>query len=304
MEKLQIRLLGQLEVSTNDSLGRIRLTSGSQKFLAYLLLNTGRMCRREVLMDLFWQESSPERARSCLNSALWRVRRELETSGIQGPHYLLTTDGEISFNWEGDYWLDTQIFEQTLTSILRKPVEMWGTDEASHAEQTLDLYRGELLEGIYDDWTLIERERLRTLYINSLMYLMNHHTNTHTYDKSLRFAKTLLSHDPLREDIHRNVMRLYLLLGQRGLAVQQYRACTAILDSELGIMPMEETQQLYRQILNSTATTQSSVLDVSHLQLNVEQNLHAIVRILDQAHAHLQQAASLLARAKHLDMDA
>lgn len=301
MSTLQIRLLGQLEISQSDALSQLRLSSACQKIMAYLLLHTGKMCRREVLMDVFWQDNSPERARSCLNSAVWRLRRELENCGLGGANYLLSVDSvEIGFNWECDYWLDVQTFEQSLSPTLRKPLADVRPEEAAQAERVLALYRGELLEGIYEDWALIERERLRTIYMNALMYLMNYYANCSAFDKSLEFAKAILTEDPLREDIHRNVMRLYVSVGQRALAVQHYRACAASLESELGIGPMEETQQLYRQILDSPAAQQTITFDAQPVHPDMEQHLRTIMRNLDQAHAHLKQAAHLLSRLVHL----
>lgn len=306
---LQIRLLGHLEISQADSTPQLRLSAACQKLLAYLLLNTGKMCRREVVMEVFWQDHNLERARSCLNSAIWRLRRELEKSGSEDASYLLTSDSlEIGFNWECDYWLDTQTFEQTLFPILHKSRIDIEAEEMSRIEGVLALYRGELLEGIYDEWTLLERERLRTLYLNSLMHLMNYHAQCNAFDKSLRFAKAILADDPLREDIHRHIMRLYGAIGQRALAVQQYRICSAVLKRELDIVPMEETQQLHQQILGSSTLAQPLPLDMSLAPLrnplreplpahsNTEKHLQMIVRNLEQAHTHLNQAAQLLAR--------
>ena len=123
MSKLEIRLLGQLEISQTNALSQLQLTSACQRLLAYLLINHGKMCRREVLMDVFWRDSTPERARRCLNSALWRLRRELETVGNKDSKYILTTDtGEIGFNWACDYWLDVQTFEQKVSPTVCKAV--------------------------------------------------------------------------------------------------------------------------------------------------------------------------------------
>lgn len=301
MSRLEIRLLGQFEISQANTLSQLQLTSACQRLFAYLLLNTGKLCRREVLMEVFWRENTPERARSCLNSAVFRLRRELEASGLKSANYLLTMEtGEIGFNWECDYWLDVQIFEQQLSPILRKPVSDMEAEEVAQIERLLALYRGELLDGIYDDWLLIERERLRLMYLNALTQLMNYYAHGGALEKGMGFARTILKEDPLREDIHRILMRLYLADGQRPLAVQQYRTCVAILDRELGVPPMAETDQLYQQIVNPSAqlTLATNMLSI-HPEM--EQHLQTAVHNLEQAHSHLIEAANLMARLMYVN---
>jgi DNA-binding SARP family transcriptional activator len=303
MSKLQIKLFGQLEITQMGAAHPLQLTGGCQRLLAYLLLNKGRMCRREVLMDIFWGENSPERARSCLTSALWRLRRELDGYGSPGAKYLLCMDsGEIGFNWECEHTLDVRTFEDSLSPTLQKKIVDLSPEDAALIERQLVLYRGELLEGIYDDWALIERERLRTLHIKALAQAMNYYANRRGFDKSLEFAKTILAQDPLREDVHRMVMRLYAANGQRALAVQQYYTCAMLLKSDLGIPPMQETYQLYQAIATSASTVPVNAPASSQPQ-NLERYLQSIARDLARAHNHLKQASQILTRLSSLNVN-
>jgi DNA-binding SARP family transcriptional activator len=167
--------------------------------------------------------------------------------------------------------------------------------EVAQIESILPLYRGDLLEGIYDEWTLIERERLHTMYINALIHLMDYYAYHNAYDKSLHFAKAILADDPLREDIHRMAMRLYQSMGQRAMAVQQYRICTSVLKRELDITPMEETEQLHRQMLTISSLPQRVAPEAASVLAYPDLQIQKIVRSLDQAHLHLKEAAQLLA---------
>jgi DNA-binding SARP family transcriptional activator len=293
---LEIRLLGHLEISQLDARPQPSLTWGCQRLLAYLLLNTGKMCRREELMDVFWRDSAPKSARRCLNSALWRLRRELEPSGITGAELVVSTDaGEIGFNWDCEFWLDVQRFEERLVPILRKAAAEATVDEAAQAEQSLALYRGELLEGIYDDWALVERERLRILHLNALSYLMEYYAHKGAYARGMEYARAILKIDPLREDTHRSLMQFHVLLGQRALAVEQYRVCAEILERELGVPPMEETALLYAEILNPSVRGRAVAAGPPAVPPETELQLRTIMRTLDQAHALLRQATQLLA---------
>ena len=165
--------------------------------------------------------------------------------------------GEVGFNRESDHWLDVAVFEEQAALVVRKPVHVMEADDARQLENGIQLYVGELLEGFYDDWALRERERLRSLYLKSLAHLMRYYGHNGTCENAIACGQQILNLDPLREEIHREVMRLYLQSGQRTMAIRHYKSCFRILDAELGITPMEETQALYHQILQGTGSQQA-----------------------------------------------
>src|SRR5207344_2041352 len=61
--------------------------------------------------------------------------------------------------------------------------------------------------------------------------------------------RTLLEHDPADEAAHRDLMRLYALLDRRLPALRQFERLRTVLGRELGVEPSDESEQLYRQIL-------------------------------------------------------
>lgn len=115
--------------------------------------------------------------------------------------------------------------------------------------EAVELYRGDFLDGFYDDWILNERYRLETLFSEALARLMASHEAREEHDAALAAALRLLDHDPLREDAHRAAMRAYCRLGQRNAALAQYRRCREIMVEELGAEPMAETNELFRDIV-------------------------------------------------------
>ena len=90
------------------------------------------------------------------------------------------------------------------------------------------------------------------------MHLMQYKKQLRAFDESIVYAQQILYHEPLREEIHREIMRLYVDSGQRGLAIRHYNKCCKILHEELNIPPMRETQELYAQILQSAGGGQVS----------------------------------------------
>jgi DNA-binding SARP family transcriptional activator len=288
---LQVALLGGVHVTHNNWLTQVKLTREIQALLAYLLLQRHRVHPREVLAGIFWAEHSQERARRALNTALWRLKKALEPEGVPAGTYLISAHSdEVGFNCQSQYWLDVEIFEQETIHLITCPSQTVDEPHVQKLERILEMYKGELLENHYDDWALRERERLRAIYLRSLIYLMEYHKRHGIYEKASAYGQQILNLDPIREDIHREMMNLYLESGQRALAARQYAVCQLALVRELGISPMEETQMLYAQNFPETHESHSPV--ASEKPLNIEQALGQLLEVshtIDLAREQVQQ---------------
>ena len=246
---LRIQLFGTVQVFHDGRPQDSRLIHAVQSLLAWLLLQRKKTHARETLAGLFWGEQDETRARSCLSTALWRLRQVLEPKGIPRGTYLIAQSDAVGFNCASDYWLDVAAFEDGVERHLPGSAKRDAAFDWSHAEDAVACYTGDLLEGFYDDWALRERERLRMLYLDSLGTLLHHYSETGALEPALRCGRQILVLDPLREDIHRAVIRLHVRNGHRALALKQYESCRAALEEELGVEPMEETRALCADLL-------------------------------------------------------
>jgi DNA-binding SARP family transcriptional activator len=290
MSKLLVCLFGTVRIEFEGQNSALKLTRAVQNLLAFLLLHRQRMLAREMVASVLWSEQNQESARNCLNTALWRLRRCMEASDTPDENYLLISHlSEIGFNMNYNYWLDVEDFENAIDFIHSKPIQEITESQIVHLEKVLLLYRGDLLEGSYEDWALREREFKRQQYINACQYLMSFHHYRNHYDQSLSFGQKILQFDPLREDVHRTLIRIYLDKGERPLALRQYEICRSTLIEELGVPPMEETQNLYQKTLN--AGTVNSSLPVQTVELDLQRVLAQLQQLtynLAETHRELR----------------
>lgn len=201
-------------------------------------------------MEMFWEDTEEARASSCLSTALWRLRVAIEPEGVVKGSYLLTDrqDHDVRFNPDSDYWLDAAEFEDQAKQIGHKDYDI--TPENLEAiEGCLAHYNFGILNGLYDDWALREHERFRDMYIQMLNYVVGHYIEKQDFSKSLHYGRVLLDLDPLREDVHRMLISLFMENGQRSLAIRQYHQCKMALKNELQISPDEKTQALFDKIV-------------------------------------------------------
>ena len=165
MAALRISLLGVMRVSNEVEPLEDQMHRPVKGLLAYLALFR-RDHAREVLLDLFWGDYTEDRARKCLNTALWRLRKVIEPKGVPRGTYLITTSlGNIGLNRRSNYDLDVAEFEKHTQKALAQSYSALTAGQARTFEEALSLYTGDLLEGFYDDWALRERERLYSLQL-------------------------------------------------------------------------------------------------------------------------------------------
>src|SRR6185436_6757410 len=156
---LQIRLLGQFDVRLDGK--RVMISSrAGQSLLAYLTLTAGTAHRREKLAGTIWPESSDENARKNLRQELWRIRKVLSAQQNDGEEYLLADEFTIAFNRNAAYWLDVAQLERPDLDL-------------ESLTSNLSLYQGELLPGFYENWIVLERERIQSIFDSKMGQLLD-----------------------------------------------------------------------------------------------------------------------------------
>jgi DNA-binding SARP family transcriptional activator len=155
-------------------------------------------------------------------------------------------------------------------------------------------YRGDLLDGWYQDWCLYERERLQHLYLAMLDKLMDHCEVQGAYENGLAFGQQILQYDRARERTHRRLMRLHYLAGDRTSALRQYRKCATILQEELDVKPADSTRLVYEMIRadkldHTPQATPSGKTTIEH------ERLKSVFRHLSALHKELSQMQEQLA---------
>ncbi len=232
MPSLRLYFLGPLDIRSDDQELPKPPTLKSQSLLAYLVLHRGQAQLRDRLAELFWGDRPERKARRSLTTALWHIRRCLPED------YILSDPHMVQFEPRTELWLDVDEFQSYASH-----------DDIASLLSGVALYRGDFMDGFYDEWVLNERYRLESLFSEALARLMVGQEERGAHETALATALRLLDQDPLREDAHRLVMRARCRLGQRNAALEQYRHCREIVLEELGAEPMVETSQLYREIL-------------------------------------------------------
>ena len=245
-------------------------------------------------MGSLWGDRPEEEARKCLRTALWRMRSVVEPDGIEEGTYVRIRSDELGFNWDSDYWLDVEQLEVAIRDAHATVPGHTDTDTIRSLSAAVDLYDGPLLDGVYEEWALTEAERVRAMFLRAVEDLVTLHMNRAEWDSALRRGRQLLQHDPLREHVHRDLMRCHYGMGNRPGALQQYAACAKALREELDVEPMQETRDLYQSMLagapdippagattaispdGSVAGLEQAARELEEVAVRIRKGLHAL----------------------------
>jgi predicted ATPase/DNA-binding SARP family transcriptional activator len=242
---LRIYLFGHLRVLVDEQPLKLAALPRTAPLWAYLLLRRAEVIPRDHLAYLLWPDSSEAEARANLRRHLHDLRRALPPAPDDRP-WLLADAGSVRWNPAAAYWLDVDEFERLSANPNR-------------LTEAVAIYAGELLPNIYDDWALAERERLSNLYAADLRQLVALDRARGDFPQALDYARQLLQHDPLREDVARELIALRYAAGDRGGALAEYQRLEQRLRDELGVAPMPETSALYQAITHNAPTSAGAV---------------------------------------------
>jgi len=209
---------------------------GSRKAEAILVYTAvaGRPQKRNLLASLLWPESPENQALTSLRVALSALRKDV-------GEYVDITRESLGLKPGAPVYLDVAELEEQLA--------------VGQIEPALDIYRGDFLLGFnlqdsleFEDWRRLQQERLHRQVASALQVEISRAIEEEEYKKGETFIHRLLELDPLDEFAHRQYMLLLGLSEQRVAALAQYEKCRDLLQSELGVEPSPETQELYELI--------------------------------------------------------
>ena len=249
MNVLEIRLLGSPAVHWEGV--PLSILRRQTRMLLFRLAVLGQPMPREHLCFLFWPDIPEAAAGRNLSHLLTHLRQALPDSDI-----LCTVDDRVQLNRDR-VWSDVGEF-------IRLGEMAGGAKDVDTLAQAARLYRGPFMDGVsapnspeYESWMMLERRTLERRYREALATLIEELAQSGEYDHAVGYAHRYLAIDRLDESIHRRLIELYAARGDRAAALRQYRQCATLLERELGVQPLPETEALYEVVLKGRSSRQS-----------------------------------------------
>jgi DNA-binding SARP family transcriptional activator len=234
MQQVIFHLLGPPEIRYKEQL--IRIPRRRSRALLYYMACTHTPQPRERLLVLLCGEIDEESARHTFKTLLAEVHALLRSldSTIE---WIVSEGDQLTFNPLAPVWLDTELFEKATATTSR------------NLNQAINLYRGDFLDGFFlkdspgfEAWVRSTRDHFHHLYLSALRHLAELYESEDQLEQAITCTQMLLTADPLSEEAHARLMRLYSLTCRPVEALRQFERPCIVLAKELAVKPSASTQ--------------------------------------------------------------
>ncbi|MBC7810240.1 MAG: hypothetical protein H7175_03795 [Burkholderiales bacterium] len=199
---------------------------------------------RDEIFSTFWPNLSVKEATNVFHVTKRKISERISMK-VDGPsNYELT-------QYSGGFYMPSEkVVRHYDVADFQESVErafMVGNDEEETKllSRAIELYKAPFLQMVEMDWVVDRREQLKNMYAQSLIGMARICKRRNDFDSALGFFVRALKETSEREDIHREVMSIYLKQGRVEDARMQYQNLSQTLNQKLNIGPSRESRELY-----------------------------------------------------------
>lgn len=235
-QRLQVYALGPGVVLLNDE--PIDNWEGHLPRLLFFFALDRPVITRSEICQAFWPDLDIDQAVNVFHVTKRRLHKALNMD------VLVHDNGYYRVNPELDVHYDVMEFVTLLVHArdaeAKNRMALW--------QRATEIYRGPFLQGHNDLW--IERRRVdfRAGYLEALTQMAHVRLAEGRQELALGLLQKALMEDVTREDLHREVMRLFTSMGRRSEAAAHYQRLSEDL-RKIKLKVSDETEALYAEIM-------------------------------------------------------
>jgi DNA-binding SARP family transcriptional activator len=246
----EFKVLGALEIVSD---GRVCTPTAPKvrQVVALLLLNANKVVGLDHLIAELWDERPPKSAVTTTQTYIYQLRKLIADHRLDPPgRELLVTKASGYVLQVPAEDLDAVVFRQLVREGQQHLDAGRPLPAGRTLRQALDLWQGPALADIAcgrslePHAVLLEEQRLRALELRITADLQ-----LGLHRELIGELKALVAQHPLNEWFHGQLIRSLSTAGRRSEALQAYQRLRTLLDTELGLDPTPELQQLQLEVL-------------------------------------------------------
>jgi DNA-binding SARP family transcriptional activator len=239
--QLRVNGLGQTRVSVGGvDVGGDWLLQRPGELLRYMVCQRRRPVHVDEIVEALSPGAPADTGRNRTRHLIHVLRHRLEPGRARRTRSSFLSSVGSTYLLDPRVELDVEEFEEHVTVGLRGPSQTPTERLAAAAalEHALGLYRGDLFsDDPYSPWIQQERERLRGLAYDSLVWLVQHFRIRGEMDIVGRYLERGVALWPLDAKVHRALIDLHLEQGRRDAALRRYEILSERMHRELGVAP-------------------------------------------------------------------
>lgn len=224
MSRWLVELSNQPKVRTSAG-DRVVLERKTAALLAILAVDGPTS--RARLAALLWPDSDEKKARGNLRQTLSRFRKLAGAELVESGDPLRLAEG-VDTDWD-------ELLHGASIPAAPLGVELLGGLDLSDCDELAS-------------WIDAANVRLRQALLGRLEAEADRLEQGDRPADVVAIAERILELDPVSERVHRRLIRLHYLAGDRAAAIQAFERCRKLLLDELGVEPDHETLELLRLV--------------------------------------------------------
>jgi DNA-binding SARP family transcriptional activator/tetratricopeptide (TPR) repeat protein len=244
---LEITLLGNQRVAAGGQ-PLDALSPRTLGLLGHLVVHAGSPQLRSHVAAIFWPDSTDAQARTNLRRELHQLRRALP----DGDRFMTIDTSSLCWRPDAECEIDVAEFEAAAAEADRAEREGDQAVFRAAGSRAVRAYGGDLMPAFYDDWVLVERERLHRTCVALLDRLVTALADDGDTPAAIELARRRVGLEPLEESGYRTLMELQARSGDRAAALRTFHRCASVLERDLGVAPSAETVAAHRLLLGGS----------------------------------------------------
>jgi len=242
---------GNEEIST-----RAQRSTKLWQLFKYLLTHRGKMLAPYSVLDDLWPETENAAPMSALHDLIYRLRKLFSDVASESGEPLIAvefTRGTYCFYLNNEVVLDVNEFlhlSQGASEIKRQDKE----EAINLYLKAIDLYNGDYLSGIYENWLLAPRQHYRRIFISNLQDALKLLSSVEQYERIIEVCEDTFHAESEwlleAEEVHKYFMESLIRMGRTVEAFNHYQGLSELLEQEVGVTPTVSVQQLQNWIEN------------------------------------------------------
>lgn len=239
---IRIKLFGPPEISGASDDGTDGFGPKSRELLFFYLLHP-EGASREQAVEALWPETDPEEGVNRFKFQLHLIRKHLRSDRSPTAKFIELI-GDIYRPSPDLFDVDVWEFDRLISQAVDSK------DDRTLTAAT-DLYRGELLQGVYYSWAETIQSHFRSRFLDASVQLSDLHANNGDLETAVSGLQRAIHVDPYAEHLYRTLMELYARLGRPADIHRTYRELEAALAEGIEVEPDAETEALKNRLLAS-----------------------------------------------------
>ena len=256
---LSVNVLGPIEIFRDPSkpfAPDAWTTRRARDIFCYIATSKHRRVAKDVLIETFWPEEDPGVIEKNFHPTISHIRKALNSRQAFKQNFILFRDGAYQLNPELSFLIDAEEFDRHFADAEAAKREKANERLRHSLESAHRCYRGEFMEGIYEDWADDRRNYYSEQFARVTTALAKLELAEKRLASAKKYAEETLTVDPYREDIHRLILRIYAAQAKPVAVKKHYDSMQELFRKDLGVEPSAETRRLAAELLSQKPASQ------------------------------------------------